>query len=132
MIFDPILTIEADDFRLQIGRPEIGEANIGSYTVRLDCLGGSFSIKDCTLWPGSTFADELQAIHDQLGGRAAYTDMNKDFALELKSTTIGHIDLKVDLHRRGGQGDLTVSATTAIDQSYLPAMIAAWRRYFVT
>ncbi len=117
---------------MQIGRPEIGEERIGGFAVRLDYLGGTFAVEGCTLWPGSDFADQMQALYDKLGGRAAHIDMNKDFALELKSTFIGHIDLRVDLYRRGGQGDLTVTAKTTIDQSYLPGMIAAWRRYFVT
>src|SRR6185369_8451423 len=115
---DTAITITADDFCLQIGRPEIGEERIGSFVVRLDYLGGTFAVEDCTLWPGSDFADQMQALYDKLGGYAVYVDMNKDFALELKSTTVGHIDLKIDLHRRGTRGDLTVTASTTIDQSY--------------
>jgi hypothetical protein len=130
MDFDAAITIVADDFRLQIGYPEIDEAGIGRFSVQLDCLSGSFGVPDCVLWPSSDFAERLQALYVKLAGNAAFAARSSDFSMKFSSAGDGHVALKVTLSRRGASGEVAVSAETVIDQSYLPAIIAAWRGHF--
>ena len=87
--------------------------------------------REVTLINVDDFTAQLRRMHETLQGRASIESLEHDLVLTLESGPLGSIPVTVRIGERwGGPVDFELKFKFAIDQSYLPTIIAGLSRQF--